>query len=111
QGFDISFRTQAAAKLHQRFAIVVAMTIKCLVDPALNTSLERVKDCCRSEDGQKQGPFADRFREPLMHDFGGECNHAKVVVQEHPGCEGIGHTTLEDEVSIHQAVADNGPTE
>ena len=41
----------------------------------------------------------------------GEGDSAEVEADEGGGGEGVGHAALEDEVDIHEAVADDGPAE
>ena len=53
----------------------------------------------------------DCFRKALVHDIGGQSNDAEVCANQCYGRQRISHTTLEDQVGIHQSVADDGPAE
>ena len=44
QCLEIGFRTEAAAKLDEGLAVVVAVTVEGAVDPALNAALEWIED-------------------------------------------------------------------
>ena len=46
-----------------------------------------------------------------MDDLGGERDDAEVEADEGGGGEGVGDAALEDEVDVHEAVADDGPAE
>ena len=46
-----------------------------------------------------------------MNDLGDEGDDAEVEADEGGGGEGVGYAALEDEVDVHEAVADDGPAE
>ncbi len=111
---EIGFRAKSAAEFDQRLAIVVAMTVKSAVDPALNPAFEGVEDGSCTEDSNNQSPFAHLahgFRQAPMYKFGDQRDDAEVAAEDEGGGQRVGYTALEDQVSVHQAVADDGPTE
>ena len=111
QGLEIGFGTEAAAEFDQRLAVVVAMAVKGAVDPALNAALEGVEDGGRDQDGDDQAPLAHRFGQRGVHHHGDERDDAEVAAQDQAGGQRVGHAALEDQVGVHQPVADDGPTE
>jgi hypothetical protein len=46
-----------------------------------------------------------------VHHQGYQRDGSKVAAEDEAGGQGLGHAALEDEVRIHEPVADDGPTE
>jgi hypothetical protein len=111
QRFKIGFRTQPAAKLDQRLAVVVAMAVKGAIDPALNAALEGIEDGGRDQNGENQGRFAYRLGHGVVHCHRDERDDAEISAQDKASGQRVGHAALEDQVSVHQPVANDGPTE
>jgi len=47
----------------------------------------------------------------MVDQDGNQGNHAEVDAEEQSGGQRVGHTALENQVGVHQPVADDGPTE
>ena len=87
------------------------MAVEDLVDPPLNAALEGVEDGGRDQDGDDQAPLAHGLGHAVVDHDGDERDDAEVASEDEAGGEGVGHAALEDEVSVHEPVADDGPTE
>jgi hypothetical protein len=111
QGLKIGFRTEATAKFDQRLAVIVAMAVKGAVDPALRAALEGIENRGRNQDGDDQTPGAHGLRHGVVHQNGDQRDDAEVAAQKQSCGQRVSHAALEDQVGIHQPVADNGPTE
>ena len=111
QGMEIGLGTQAAAEFNQGLAVVVAVAVEDAIDPALDTTLQGLENRGDDQDREPQSPLADSRRHVDVNLFGGQGHDAEVAAQEQTGGEGVGHTALEDEVSVHQPVANDGPAE
>ena len=108
----IGFRAKAAAELDQRLAVVVAMAVEGAIDPTLNAALERI------EDGQRVTTMASTRPHSRTASGMALCTQteiraidAKVAAHDQPSGQRVGHAALEDQVGVHQPVADDGPTE
>ncbi len=111
QGLEVGLGTEAAAELDQRLAVIVAMAVKGAVDPALNAALEGIEDGRSGQNGDDQRPLAYGFRQALVDHEGDEGDDAEVAAGDEAGGQRVGHAALEDQVGVHQPVADDGPTE
>ena len=60
QGMQIGFRTQAAAKLDQRLAVVVAVAVEDAVDPVLDAPLQRIEEGGHDDECDAPGPIHGR---------------------------------------------------
>ena len=111
QRIEIGLRTEAAAKLDQGLAVVVAMAVEGLVDPTLNPAFERLKEGGHQHDSDALAPVPHRLGKPVVGQPGRCGNHAEVARQDQAGGQRVRHAALEDQVGVHQPVADDGPTE
>ena len=108
QSVQIGLRTQAAAEGDQGLAIVVALAVEDPVDPVLNGAFERFEKLRRDDDGGDQAPRACAGQAG-MHHLSREGDRAKIKADQRSRRQGVGNAALEDQVNVHQAVADNGP--
>ena len=111
QRLQIGLRTEAAAELDQGLAVVVAMAVEGAIDPSLNAALEGIEDRGGNQDGDHQSPLAHRFRQPDVDHDRDEGDDAEVAAEDERRGQRISHAALEDQVGVHQPVADDGPTE
>ena len=111
QRANIGLRIQATAEFNQRFAVIVAMAVEDTIDPVLNPPLQRVKGDRDNEDRKPQAPLANRCRQTCVHHLRGQGDHAEIGSQQQTGGQRVGHAPLEDQVGIHQPVANDGPAE
>src|SRR6266702_1779887 len=58
---EVGFRTEAAAKLNQRLAVIVAVTIENAVNPALDSTLQGLEDGGNEQNRESEPPLANRF--------------------------------------------------
>src|ERR1017187_2802078 len=107
---EVGFGIQIAAKLDQRLTVVVAFLVKKLVEVVLNPVLEGVKEQC--SDGNRDHQ-ADRTGagEVLVEEFRDHADGRKICRQNCASGNGVSHAALEDEVDVHQAVAEYGVAE
>src|ERR1700712_4282310 len=82
QGAQIGLRVDAAAKLHQRLAVVKTLLIEGAIDPRLNRPFQRFESYAGDDDGCQQAPDAELWRKPAMHDLAGNRDHAEVDADE-----------------------------
>ncbi len=111
QRLQIGFGAQAAAEFDQRPAVVVAMAVESAIDPALNAALERIEDGSRDQNGSDQAPLAHRLRHGVVNHDRNERDDAEVSADDKTRGQHVGHAALEDQVRVHQPVADDGPGE
>ena len=111
QCFQIRLGTEAATKLDQRHAIVVAMAVEGAVNPALNPALQRLEEGSDQDDGDALAPIPDRLRQAVVGQPRGQGNDAEIAPEDEAGSQRISHTPLEDQIGIHQPVTDDGPAE
>ena len=108
QSVQIGLRAQAAAKGDQGLAVVIALAVKDPVDPVLNGSLERLEKLGGNNDGGDQAPRSGA-RQASVHHFRRESDRTEVKANQCSRCQGIGDAALENQVDVHQAVADDRP--
>ena len=78
----------------------------------MDEALEGLENQAGDDDGEDQAPLAQALTLQVSVDgFGGEGDKAKVGAHQGGGGERVGDAPLEDEVDIHQAVADDRPAE
>ena len=87
------------------------MAVEGPVHPALNSALEGVEDGGRDQNGDDQAPLPDRFRHGIVNHDGDQRDGTEVAAEDQAGGQRVGHAALEDQVSVHEPVADDGPTE
>ena len=87
------------------------MPIEGPVHPALNAALERIEYQGRKHDGKHQAGFAHRLRHRVVYPDGDECDSANVAADNQPGRQHVGYAPLENQVRIHQPVANDRPAE
>ena len=104
----ISLRAQASAERDQGLPIVVALVVENPVDPVLNGPFERFEELGGDDDGSDQSP-GTRTGQPGVHQLRRDRYRTEVKPDQRRGRQGIGNPTLEDQVDIHQAVADDRP--
>ena len=102
---QIRLRIQFAAELNESFSIVVAGAIKELIDALLNPFANRVEQQCSYGDCQDHACWTgtghasvDQFRDGR--------NHRKIGSHDCRCRQGVHHAALEDQVHIHQAIAE-----
>ena len=110
QGLEIGFGTEAAAELDEGFAVVVAMTIEGSIDPALNAALEGIEDGHGDEHGNTRA-HSRTARGAVMCNQRDQGDGAEIAAEDKRRGERVRHAALEDQVRIHEAVTDDGPTE
>ncbi len=108
QPAQIGLRAQAAAEGDQGLPIVVALMVEDPVDPVLNGAFERFEKLRGDDDGGDQAPCA-RAGQAGVHQFGRDRDCTEVKPDQGRGRQGIGDAALEDQVDVHQAVANDGP--
>ena len=107
---QIGFRVQIAAKLGQRLPVVITFAIEKLVQVILHPVLKGIEQQRSDGDGyhQSQRPGAG---EVLVEQHRGHAYGGKVRSRNRAGCDGVGHAALEDQVHIHQPIAEDGVAE
>jgi len=110
QGAEIGLGVDAATELDERFAVVEAFLIEDAIHPCLNSALEWIEDDSCDDDGREQSPYAE-IGESGVNDLTGESDDAEVNSDERGGSKGIGNSSLEDEVHVHESITDDRPAE
>ena len=110
QPVQVGLRAQAAAEGDQGLAIVVALAVEDPVDPVLNSAFEGFEKLRRDNDGGDQAPRARAGQAGVNH-LCREGDRTKIKADQGSRRQGVGDAALEDQVDVHQAVADNGPAE
>ena len=82
QGIEICFRAEAAAKLDQCLAVVVALAVKGAIDPALDAALERVEDGGGDKDGDPESPSAYGLWQAVVNQYSGQGDDAEVAAEQ-----------------------------
>ena len=108
---EVGFRAEAAAEFDEGVSVVVLVTVEDLIDPALEAALEGLEDLGGDEDGEDEAEFTDGFRQIVVYALGDEGDDAEIDGDECAGGQGVGDASFEDEVGVHEPVADDGPTE
>src|SRR3974390_674047 len=103
---EVGLGVQVAAEFDQRPAVVVTLTVEELVEVVLHPVLEGGKQ--RGRDGDRDHQ-ADRSGagKVLMEDFRDAADGREVRRRDGAGCDGVRHTALENEVDVHQAIAED----
>ncbi len=104
----VGLRGEAAAELDERLAVVVALLVEDAVDAALDGGLDGVEDEGGGDDDGEDAPGFEAGQAGVC-DLAREGHDHEVHTDESGGGEGVGHAALEDEVGIHEPVADDGP--
>ncbi len=110
QGAEVGLGVEAAAEVDQGLAVVEALLVEETVDAALNAALEGIEGEPHHDDGDDRTVEAE-VREAVVDHLRREADDAEVNTDERGSCQRIGDAALEDEVDVHQAVADDGPAE
>ncbi len=107
---EIGFGVQVAAKLDQRLAIVITLAIEELVEILLHPVLEGIEQQRGDGDGDHQ---SDRTGagEILVEQHRRHADRGEVGCGDGAGRDGVGHAALEDQVHVHQAIAEDGVAE
>lgn len=108
QSTKVGLGVEAATELDEGFAVVKAFLIEDSVHARLNGTLERIEDDSGDDDGGEQSPDAEIGESGVDH-LAGQRNDAKVNSDERCGSEGVGNAAFEDEVDVHEPVADDRP--
>src|SRR5579871_1016154 len=111
QRVDIGFGAQSAAELNQGLPVVVLLPVKGLVNPPLDAALEWIEDRGGHQDGDHKCPPADRRRKAVVDHLSNEGDDTEVAAEQRRRGEGVGYAALEDQVGVHQPVANDGPAE
>ena len=106
---EIGLRTESTAKGDQRLAIVIPLMIKHAVHPVLNGALERFEQLRRNDDRSDQAPYARTGKKAGMHQLRRHRYRSQVQTNQRSRGQSVGDAALEDEVDIHQAVANDRP--
>ncbi len=106
-GLEPDFIRQGAAEFDQRAAVVKAIAVEEAVQARLNTFAERLKEKRGDHDGDHAGDRAAALQREDLGDQGHEC---KVNGSDRRGSRGIGQAAFENDVHVHQAIADDGVT-
>ena len=107
---EIGLGIQVAAELDQRFAVVVTFAVEELVEILLHPVLERIEQQRRDRDGDHQADRSDAG-EVLVEQHRSHADGREVRGGNRAGSDGVGHAALEDQVHVHQAVAEDGVAE
>ena len=110
EGAEVGLGVERAAEVDEGFAVVEALLVEDAVDVRLEEALDGLEDEAGGDDGGEQAPDFERL-EARVHDFGGDGDDREVEADERGGGEGVGDAALEDEVDVHEAVADDRPSE
>ena len=108
QPVQIGLRAQAAAEGDQGLAIVVALAVEDPVYPVLNGAFERFEKLGGDDDGSDQAPRS-RAGQAGVHHLSRDRDRTKVKADQGSRRQGVGDAALENQVDVHQAVADDGP--
>ena len=104
---EIGFRAELASKFDQRLAVVVAGAIEELVDPLLDPFAYRIEQQRRDHHRQHQADRS-RTRHLGVDQFGHSGHHREVDPDDRGRRQRVHHAALEDQVYVHQAVAEDG---
>ena len=91
-------------------AIVVTRAVKQAVNAVLDPFTERIGQDCRDYDCQHQTRGA-RTRQAAVDEHASEGHDGKIRTGNSNRSQCIGHATLEDQVHVHQFVAEDGVAE
>ena len=105
-GAQVGFRVQIARKFHQRAPVVVAFAVEDTVEALLDDALDRIEQKRGNYDSDDQSPRA-RIRQRRVHLLSNNADHQQVQQRNNRSGERIRHAALEDEVNVHQAIADD----
>src|SRR5271165_1145251 len=87
------------------------MAVEYAVDPALEAALQGVEELRGDEDGDDQAPLADCVGQMGVDLLGDERHDGEIGADQRARRQSVGNAALEDEVGVHEPVADDGPTE
>src|SRR5665213_296995 len=110
EGAEVGLGVETAAELDEGFAVVETLLVEDAIHAALDEALERIEEQAGDDDGGDEAPGAEA-RELGVYELGGKGDDAKVEADQGGGRERVGDAALEDEVDVHEAVTDDGPTE
>ena len=105
---EVGLGAQAAAKLDQRLAIVVALAVENAVNALLDGALDGIEERRGDDDGGDQ-TVETRARQPGVDQRGSDGHQEEVKAEQGSGGQGVGDAALEDEVDVHEAIADDRP--
>ena len=107
---EIGFGAQVAAELDQGAPVVVTLAIEHAVEALLDPVLHGLEQERGHDHGHHQagGPGAGHAR---VHDLRRHADRAEVETQNGRRRQRVGHAALEDDVHVHQPVADDGVAE
>ena len=107
---EIGLGIQVAAKLDQRLAVVVTFAVEELVQIVLHPVLERVEQQRGYGDGDHQADGSGAG-EVLVEQHRAMPTAREIRRRDRARGDGVGHAALEDQVDVHQAVAEDGVAE
>ena len=110
QGAQVGLRVERPSEVDESLAIVETPAIEDAVDARLDGTLQRVEGEARNDDGREQAPGA-QVGQARVNGLGEERDDAKVEADQGRRRQGVGDAALEDEVDVHEAVADDSPGE
>src|SRR5208282_6070203 len=106
---NANFIRERAAELDECAAIVEAVAIKKVVEARLHPVAQRLKEKCGDDDGDHRSEGARR--QGAVRKLANERDRREVDRNDAGGGERISEAALEDDVHVHQAVADDGVAE
>src|SRR6266404_918161 len=107
-GIEAYFIRQGAPEFNQRAAIVEAVAVEKAVEAPLNSFAERLEQKGCDNNGDHAANRARRLR---VEDIGNEGHERKINRGDGRRGRGVGQASLEDDIHVHQAVADDGIAE
>ncbi len=110
QAFNVELGGQVAGEFQQGAAVVIALAIKEPVHPLLGIVDDRLKEHRGQNNRHHPGSTAVDGRERRAQEVGGEGDGAEVESHDSRGRQGVRNAPPEDDVDVHQPVADDGIT-
>jgi hypothetical protein len=107
---EIGLRTQLASELDQRAPVVVACAVEELVELFLNPFPYRIEQQRGDHDGHHQA-VGSGTGNARVHQFRNRGDTGEVRAHDGRRRQRVGHAALEDQVHVHQPVAENGVAE
>src|SRR6185369_208025 len=107
QSVEIGLGVQVTSELDQRLTVVVTLAIENLIEPVGDVVLEWIKQQRGNDDGGDKSRRAGT-REIFVEQFGGHTDRCEVDSGNRTCGERVRHAALEDQVDVHQPVAEDG---
>ena len=110
QRVQIRFRAELASEFDQSAPIVVNRAVEKMVDSVLNPLAHRVEQQCRDHNCQDQSHRAS-VRLAAMDQGRNSGDQTEIQSHHGRGSQRVNHAALEDQVHIHQPIAEDRVTE